>query len=93
MSCETKDCGWCDKLGPEEAREQLCADCDAADTNEKLNQMIESLQAQLNQWKELAQARYSKMVDAKLALKKANETCEFLREEVMRKSAQVEFLR
>lgn len=60
---------------------------------EALERKNKSLKADVASWKEVSKLHYSKMVEAKLALKDEKKTSEFLRQEGARKNAQMEFLR
>lgn len=63
--CLTRDnygCTCDDMLTLEEARSELCGNCDK-DTQ------IKRLTAHVEMWKELANARYTKMVNARLRVK------------------------
>jgi hypothetical protein len=54
---------------------------------------IESLKGDLELWKGVAKHHYTKMVEAKIALKAEKETSEFLRKEVYRKDMMVQRLK
>ena len=63
--CHTRDnygCTCGDMMTLEAAQDQLCGNCDK-DTQ------IKRLTAHVEMWKELAQSRYTKMVDARLRLR------------------------
>ena len=63
--CYTRDnygCDCDDMMSLEAAQDRLCGNCDK-DTQ------IKRLTAHVEMWKELAQSRYTKMVDARLRIK------------------------
>jgi threonine synthase len=82
------DCDSCERVTLETAKEYLCPDCST-----EYDAEIKHLNSEIDIWKETSKVHYKAMVKAKLALKKANETCEFLRMEVNRKDQQMKFLR
>ena len=63
--CFTRDnygCDCDDMMTLEQAQDELCGNCDK-------DAQIKSLTAHVEMWKALAQARYTKMVDARLRIK------------------------
>ena len=64
--CFTRDnygCDCDDLMTLEQAQDELCGNCDK-------DAQIKSLKAHVEMWKTLAQARYTKMVDARLRVRK-----------------------